>query len=79
MYTWLWLIHWSNEWVPYCCASCLNWQPNWSIYSAIRCDKWTLMWPNEYCNTNFTLDKTRTVWEVINFVKKYIELNTQKM
>lgn len=76
----LWLIHWiSNGWVPYCCASCVKSEPNWSIYAMIRCDKWTLMRPDGYCDMDFSLDETRTTLEVIDLVKKYIELNTWKM
>ena len=73
----IWLNHWkSNNWIPYCCTSCVKWTPEWSIYWIIRCDKWTLMDPNEYCK-DFTLDESiKDPEEVINIVKIFIQKNS---
>ena len=72
-----WLVHWkSNDWVPYCCKSCLKWEPEKD--KMIQCDEWTLMSPNEYCD-NHNLDSTETVVEVVNFVKDYIQNNASPL
>lgn len=76
----LWLTHWkNNNWVPKCCASCIKWEPNNSVYWEIRCDLWSLMHPNDYCNSSsYQLDESKTPKEVVDFVKKFIEINTKK-
>jgi len=76
----LWLTHWNNNnWVPKACASCIKWEPNESIYWQIRCNKWPLMEPNSYCDTDYKLDNTKTPEEVIDFVKKFIQINSTKI
>jgi hypothetical protein len=36
------------------------------------------MQPNDYCDTDYQLDKTKNSQEVIDFVKEFIKINTGK-
>lgn len=71
----LWLKHWrNNNWVPYCCTSCVKWEKKEDWY--IKCDNWVLMKSNEYCGKDYSLDESKTPEEVIHYVQNFINKNS---